>query len=73
MEKVLVLKDWDDCDIYGVLTFNSERDRCAAVEIIKDVKSSLLDGWSLEDIWDALLESGIDYECYNDDVYEFYI
>lgn len=72
MSAVLIMKDWDDCDMYGVLEFANPIARFNATEIIREVKENNPDGWDIEDIWNALCNSGIDFKAF-DDIQEYYI
>lgn len=68
---VLVIRYCDNDKIYGVLEFVSNIDRLTAIEIIRSVKNRD-EWWSMEDIWDALEDSELEY-AKHDDIDEYYV
>ena len=68
---ILVIRDCDNDKIYGVLEFVSNIDRLTAIEIIRSVKNRD-EWWSMEDIWDALEDSELEY-AKHDDIDECYV
>ena len=68
---ILVIRDCEDGKIYGVLEFVNALDRMTAMNIIENVRNNI-EWWSMEDVWQALEDSDLEYAKYND-IDEYYI
>ena len=66
---ILIIRDcemygYSPCtEIYGVLVFPNLEIKEKAISIIEDVQG--LDGWSTEDIWEALSELPYEWDAFN--------
>ena len=71
MGAILIMKDNYTDEVYGVLDFDSVEKRERAIQTMDKVRETI-EGWSMEDIWDALYELNDGSECYGD-VEDYYL